>query len=844
MGESVTGLVGGDFTCTNCTLSGFSGSGSSYSFNVVPTTSGAVSVQLPAGRAADAAGNGNTISNALSWTYDNTAPTVVLSGAPVSGYANSAQTITATFSEIMNLSTLSSGDVSVINGSVSAFSCSGNPTSCTFTVTATANGTVSVAMAASVAQDNAGNNNTAATNISWTHDTTAPTVVISSTASSPVLISPIPIDLTWNELINISSLSESDFTIGNGSVDSGSLSCTNLPLITPTYTKCSFAVTPAADGAVTVDLATSSATDLAANGNTTTSQFSITYTAGTPADTAGYDSCLSVAVDSAGNVYCAGYTDSSLAETIGGSYDFFVVKFDSSGNLVWIKQAGATGGYTQNQIATQTGANGGGFTNSYDLCYGVAVDSIGNVYCAGYTGSALAETNATDDFFVVKLDVNGDLLWIRQAGATGGYTQNQFATLTGNGDSTNGDYFTSIAIDSHDNVLCGGYTGSGLAETWNGSLDILVAKFDSDGNLIWARQASQTGGYTQSQIESFAASNGGGDTSGAETVYDIAIGASDSLYIAGSTTGSLAEVNGGASDFYVAKFSSDGDLIWIRQAGRDKPPSGTPPCGDNDFDGFDDCDPNGEYSPGSPSYTHTQLSNFASSNGGGNANGYDYCTSIAIDNSNDVYCTGYTDGNLAEQWAGSGGDFFVVKFDASGDLVWIRQAGNLGGYTQSQIETFAAGNGGGDYLGSEFATGIAVDVTKNVYISGRAFGSIGESHGGGGDLLLMKFDSNGDLLWIRQAGASGDYTQSQVLTLSSSNGGGDTSGSDECNAVALDSSGNIYCAGAASGSLAETRGGNMDFLLMKFDNSGDLAWIRQAGTSGGYTRDQIPPHLP
>jgi hypothetical protein len=166
------------------------------------------------------------------------------------------------------------------------------------------------------------------------------------------------------------------------------------------------------------------------------------------------------------------------------------------------------------------------------------VDSIGNVYCAGYTGSALAETNATDDFFVVKLDVNGDLLWIRQAGATGGYTQNQFATLTGNGDSTNGDYFTSIAIDSHDNVLCGGYTGSGLAETWNGSLDILVAKFDSDGNLIWARQASQTGGYTQSQIESFAASNGGGDTSGAETVYDIAIGASDSLYIAGSTTGS------------------------------------------------------------------------------------------------------------------------------------------------------------------------------------------------------------------------------------------------------------------------------------------------------------------
>ncbi|MBC3789431.1 Ig-like domain-containing protein, partial [Spirosoma utsteinense] len=58
--ESVTGFVAGDVTVTNGTLSGFSGSGTTYTFNVTPSANGTVTVNVPANVAQDAAGNGNT----------------------------------------------------------------------------------------------------------------------------------------------------------------------------------------------------------------------------------------------------------------------------------------------------------------------------------------------------------------------------------------------------------------------------------------------------------------------------------------------------------------------------------------------------------------------------------------------------------------------------------------------------------------------------------------------------------------------------------------------------------------------------------------------------------------
>ena len=72
--ENVTGLAVGDISVTNGSASAFSGSGSSYTFNVTPATVGNVTVQLPAAAANDAAGNPNNASNLLAVAFDDTPP--------------------------------------------------------------------------------------------------------------------------------------------------------------------------------------------------------------------------------------------------------------------------------------------------------------------------------------------------------------------------------------------------------------------------------------------------------------------------------------------------------------------------------------------------------------------------------------------------------------------------------------------------------------------------------------------------------------------------------------------------------------------------------------------------
>ncbi len=72
--ESVTGFDASDVTVTNGSAGIVSGSGSSYSFTVTPDADGAVSVSVAGSKAQDAAGNQNTASNTLNFTYDATAP--------------------------------------------------------------------------------------------------------------------------------------------------------------------------------------------------------------------------------------------------------------------------------------------------------------------------------------------------------------------------------------------------------------------------------------------------------------------------------------------------------------------------------------------------------------------------------------------------------------------------------------------------------------------------------------------------------------------------------------------------------------------------------------------------
>jgi hypothetical protein len=156
--QSVTGVALNDFVITNGTASALTGSGSAYSVFVTPTTAGAVTVRIPASAATNDSGMANTISNLLSVTYtplDTTPPTVVLSTTSTS--VTAPFVVTATFSE--NVSGLLAAEFAVTNGTVTALSAAGAVWSAT--VTPTAAGNVTVSLPAGMAQDAAGNPNTA-----------------------------------------------------------------------------------------------------------------------------------------------------------------------------------------------------------------------------------------------------------------------------------------------------------------------------------------------------------------------------------------------------------------------------------------------------------------------------------------------------------------------------------------------------------------------------------------------------------------------------------------------------------------------------------------------------------
>jgi hypothetical protein len=259
--ESVTGFVVGDIAVTNGTAGGFAGSGTTYTVNITPAAPGSVTVNIPASVAADAASNGNIVSNVLSRTYDNIAPTVTISTTATEPTSTSPIPVTITFSE--SVTGFVAGDITVTNGTAGSFAGSG--TTYTASITPTTAGLVTVSVASNAAVDAASNGNTASNSLSRTYDNVAPSVVVTSTATDPTNLSPFPVTIAFNE--SVTGFDVSDIAVTNGTAGSFAGSGT-------TYTA---SITPAAVGPVTVSVAANAAVDATSNGNTASNVLSRTY---------------------------------------------------------------------------------------------------------------------------------------------------------------------------------------------------------------------------------------------------------------------------------------------------------------------------------------------------------------------------------------------------------------------------------------------------------------------------------------------------------------------------------------------------------------------------------------
>ena len=401
-------------------------------------------------------------------------------------------------------------------------------------------------------------------------------------------------------------------------------------------------------------------------------------------------------------------------------------------------------------------------------------------------------------------------------------------TTASGGDSSGEDYCYSVAVDNSGNSYCAGLTNGALGEANGGGPDAFVMKLNSSGNLQWVTQLGDT-----------TLGVAGGDNSGSDGCYSIALDNSGNSYCAGSTNGFLGEASGGDRDAFIMKLNSSGDVQWVTQLG------GTTTANGGDNSGDERCysvalDDSGNiycagYTSGALGEAHgggntdafimklnssgdlewvTQLGGTTTANGGSNS-GSDRCNSVALDDSGNVYCAGYTTGALGEA-NGGGNDAFVMKLNSSGDLEWVTQ---LGGTTATS---------GGDNSSNDYCKSVAVDDSGSIYCAGYTEGALGEANGGGEDAFVMKLSSSGALQWVTQLGGT---------TLGFA--GGDNSGSDYCESVALDDSGNIYCAGSTYGALGEANGGEADTFIMKLNSSGAIQWVTQLGgttaTSGGDT---------
>jgi Bacterial Ig-like domain len=281
--EPVTGFAAGDISSGNGTVQNFAGSGSSYSFELVPSGEGLVTADIGAGTAQDGAGNSNTAAMQLTRTYDTVPPAVSAIVRADSDPTNAASVdFTVTFDEpvtgvdttdfaLTTVGPVSGPSVTEVSGSGDAYTVA--------VATGTGDGTVRLDVTDddSIA-DLAGNllggagliNGDYTAGEAYTVDKTPPTVLMNSAAPDPTYASPIAVTVTFSE--PVTGFAVGDVNPGNGTVQ-------NVAGSGASYT---FDLVPAGDGLVTADIGAGVAQDGAGNTNTAATQFARTYNPPSP----------------------------------------------------------------------------------------------------------------------------------------------------------------------------------------------------------------------------------------------------------------------------------------------------------------------------------------------------------------------------------------------------------------------------------------------------------------------------------------------------------------------------------------------------------------------------------
>ncbi len=287
-----------------------------------------------------------------------------------------------------------------------------------------------------------------------------------------------------------------------------------------------------------------------------------------------------------------------------------------------------------------------------EVSYSKTLVIFGDVYYRLKQGDGTESSTNESDAWVAKYDIDGDLIWNKQL------------------DSESFDASYSVAVDNAGNIYAAGATQGNLEGNNAGDYDAWVAKYDSNGELVWKRQWGTP-------------------------LTDLSIGvATDdagNVYITGETDGSLEGSNNGGIDTWLAHYDTDGNLIKVEQ-----------------FGSADD----------------------------------DKVKDITIDGAGNVYLIGDTKGSLSETNA-EGIDTWVAKYRKVNDTPPI----NLVGTPNNDLLEGGAGDdtifgkGGNDTLiGGAGADTLDGGNGNDTYFVDNAFDTIVENSSNGNDTVYSEVD--------------------------------------------------------------------------------------------------------
>lgn len=487
------------------------------------------------------------------------------------------------------------------------------------------------------------------------------------------------------------------------------------------------------------------------------------------------------------------------------------------------------------QYAESWGTPAGG----YDYGKSIAVGVSGNIFVAGtYSASIDLDPGGSafltpipeiyyNDFFIAKYNSSGSFVWA--------------ITFAGTYPTPN-----SLTVDASDNVYVTGYfsgtvdfdpsTGTQNLTSVGGSNDIFIAKYDANGNYLFAKSM-------------------GGTSS--ENPYEITIDAALNIYITGSFSGTSdfdpgvsvhnLTSNGGNSDIFFAKYDAGGNYLWANSIGgtyiygSNYGKSIAVDAGDNVYITGNFTGTNVDFDPGAgtqllstpsftvaPSYTfyrtdiylakYSSTGTYLWANAIKGDSSYSYSNSVKVDGASNAYIAGQFSkivdfdpgaGTQNLTTTSAGNDAYFAKYDASGGFVWVRQIAGTG---------------------YESSTTMTLDASGNILLTGL-FNQTADFDPGAGTQNLSTSPVTDYNLFVAKYTSAGNYMWAF--------GAGSTANSDYSRGIAADASDNIYITGDFTGTADFDPGAAVQNVTAKVSESFFVAKYDQNGNYGfAFTSDE------